>query len=103
VNQRTLLKRFKTGSDDVFGVQVDVSKTFVAAHMYGYQIIMLDWKEVINMLIFTIICFFFCQEYTGKKHFLVTQYPLEDTVVDFWSCSSSHVQLSNNYARLERS
>ena len=41
--------RFKTGSDDVFGVQVDVSETFVAAHMYGYQIIMLDWKEVINM------------------------------------------------------
>lgn len=49
MNQRTLLMRFKTGSDDVFGVQVDVSETFVAAHMYGYQIIMLDWKEVINM------------------------------------------------------
>jgi len=40
---------FKTGSDDVFGVQGDVSKTFVAAHLYSYQIIMLDWKEVINM------------------------------------------------------
>ena len=30
-------------------------------------------------------CTFNCQECVGKRNILVTQYPLQDTVVDFWT------------------
>ena len=30
-------------------------------------------------------CIFNCQEGVGKRNILVTQYPLQETVVDFWT------------------